>query len=412
MAAAAISEGSGSDIEGYSDYRGVSVVGAWTWLPELELGLATEMDADEAYRGLRRAVRSAALLAAVIGLLILGMAGYALMLRRSQRRFAQASRMGRYQIEEKIGEGGMGKVFLARHALLRRPTALKVLDSEHATGEAVKRFEREVQAVARLTHPNTIAVYDYGRTPDGTFYYAMEYLEGITLARLVESDGAQPEARVKHLLLQMAGSLAEAHTAKLIHRDLKPSNVMICARGGLLDYVKVLDFGLVRGESDDVQLTATRALTGTPQYLSPEGLQSPEAVDARSDIYQLGAIAYVLLTGRPVFQGETLVELLTQHLHATPIPPSEAIGQPVSADLESLVLACLAKDPNERPSDGGALWTALEPCRVDGTWTHLDALHWWEDWSRVHAGSLSEPGSGSSLPSGWEIELGTRSRGA
>ena len=167
----------------------------------------------------------------------------------------------------------------------------------------------------------------------------------------------------------------------------------------------------MRGEAEDVQLTATRTLTGTPQYLSPEGLQNPESVDARSDIYQLGAIAYVLLTGRPVFQGETLVELLTKHLHETPVPPSEAIGQPISPSFEQLVLQCLAKSPADRPMDGGALFTLLEGCAVEGAWTQRDALRWWEDWSRVHDGSRAASGSGSSLPSGWEIELGGRSVG-
>ena len=191
----------------------------------------------------------------------------------------------------------MGKVYRARHALLRRPTAVKLLEAASASGEAVTRFEREVQAASSLTHPNTIAIFDYGRTPEGVFYYAMEFLDGITLGELVGEDGAQPESRVVFIMRQMVESLAEAHAAGMIHRDLKPSNVMLCERGGLRDFAKVLDFGLVRAEdSDDLTVTSVESLTGTPLYLSPEALESPETVSPRSDVYQLGAIAYYLLT--------------------------------------------------------------------------------------------------------------------
>ena len=287
-----------------------------------------------------------------------------------------------------------------------------MLEAERATEEATKRFEREVQAASSLTHPNTIAIYDYGHTPDGAFYYAMEYLEGITITQLVEGDGAQPEARVVHLMKQAAGSLAEAHATELIHRDLKPSNVMLCARGGALDFVKVLDFGLVRGRQEDVQLTSERSLTGTPLYLSPEAVEAPDTMDARSDIYQLGAIAYYLLVGRPVFQGETLVELLSQHLHAKPTRPSELLGHAVSPDLEALILSCLEKDRELRPRDGASLLLALETCRVAGVWRQADAESWWQEWSLQHADSVDEGVSSGSLPSGWQIEPGGRSSGS
>ena len=413
MAAAALSGERGVDIDGYPDYRGVPVVGAWTWIPDLDLGVATERDLDEAYAGLAIVQRSFAAIAGLFALGALGMLGYSLIIGRLQSQYETARKLGRYRVVEKIGQGGMGTVYRAEHALLRRPTAIKLLESKAASEEAAKRFEREVNASAGLTHPNTIAIYDYGRTPDGTFYYAMEYLEGIDLALLVANDGPQPEARAVHLLRQAASSVAEAHAAGMIHRDLKPSNLMLCERGGMLDFVKVLDFGLVRGGDDDLNLTTTESLTGTPLYLSPEALEAPDTMDARSDVYQLGAVLYTLLTGRPVFEGETLVEILGQHLSTTPRPPSEVIGRPISAGLEKLVLACLAKDREQRPADAAALLVALEECRVEGTWTQDDARAWWADWALKHpAGVARTSGASASgtMPSGWQIDLGGRLR--
>ena len=411
MAAEAVTQRAGLDVDGYRDYRGVEVIGAWTWLPELSLGITTEIDRAEAYSGLAELRRIFGSLAVLLLLGALGMCFYTVVLGRLRRRFERARKLGRYEILEKIGEGGMGKVYRARHAMLRRPTAVKLLEGATASDEAVRRFEREVQSSSSLTHPNTISIFDYGHTPDGTFYYAMEYLEGITIGELVSIDGAQPEARVLHLMRQIAASLAEAHSGGLIHRDLKPSNVMLCLRGGMLDFVKVLDFGLVRGEarSGELELTSASSLTGTPLYISPEALEAPETMTASSDVYQMGAIFYYLLTGSHVFTGESLVEILGKHLNKPPVSPSELLGHPVSPDLEELVLACLEKDPLSRPASGSALLEALEHCRIEGTWTQRDAREWWVHFEdlRTQRAEAGEETTGS-LPSGWQVQLDSR----
>jgi hypothetical protein len=406
MAAAAMSGEGGLDIDGYPDYRGVSVVGAWTWLPELGIGVTSEQDHAEAYAGLSTVRLAFTLLAGLLLMTSAGMLAYSIVLARTERSVRQ---FGRYRVIEKIGEGGMGKVFRAQHALLRRPTAVKLLDAEAASEEAVERFEREVQAAASLTHPNTIEIYDYGHTPEGDFYYAMEYLDGITLGQLVEWDGAQPEARVLHLLRQTTGSLAEAHGRGLIHRDLKPSNIMLCSRGEIFDYVKVLDFGLVRARDSDLQLTSTQSLTGTPLFMSPEALESPDKVDIHSDVYQLGTVAYHLLTGRHVVSGETLVEVMSSLLHQAPPAPSTLLGHAVSADLEQIILSCLEKDPARRPADARVLLRALESCVVEDRWTQDDAREWWNDTeTKRESAHAAEGRTNSSLPSGWQLDAADR----
>ena len=255
--------------------------------------------------------------------LTLGVAAGAFEYWRTRRSVhARTAVVGAYTLEEKVGEGGMGVVYKASHALLRRPAAIKFLASDRAGEHAVERFEREVQVTSRLTHPNTISIYDFGRTPDGAFYYAMEYVDGLDLQTLVERHGPQPPARVAHLLAQLAGALAEAHAAGLIHRDIKPANVMVCERGGMLDVVKVLDFGLVKemdARSDGTGADNGR-IVGTPLYLAPEALTAPESLDARSDLYALGALGYFLLSGSAPFSGTNVVDVCRQHLHSDPAP--------------------------------------------------------------------------------------------
>jgi eukaryotic-like serine/threonine-protein kinase len=294
-------------------------------------------------------------------------------------------RLGQYTLEQKLGEGGMGVVYRASHAMLRRPTAIKLLLPERSGKEALARFEREVQRTAMLTHPNTVTVFDYGRTTEGVFYYAMELLEGASLEEIVEVDGPQPEERVIHLLEQAAASLAEAHDAGLIHRDVKPGNILVVDRGGIADLVKVLDFGLVkdvgfsaRGDAPpEPALSTADTITGTPLYLAPETLTAPETVDARTDLYALGAVGYWLLTGTHVFSGSSIVEVCAHHLHTIPERPSTRLGAPLAMDLEDVLLACLAKRPEDRPASAHALRERLRACTAAGRWTQARAAQWW-----------------------------------
>jgi serine/threonine-protein kinase len=289
-----------------------------------------------------------------------------------------ARQLGQYVLEQKIGEGGMGEVYRARHGMMRRPSALKLMRGDRAGDRDIRRFEREVQLTARLTHPNTITIYDYGRTQDGVFYYAMELLDGATLQRIVEVDGAQPPGRVVRILSMAAAALGEAHGIGLIHRDIKPANIMLCSQGGESDVVKLLDFGLVKDvEMDgDVDLTTAHAVAGTPKYMAPEAFLSPQTVDARTDIYAIGAVAYYLLAGAPPFDGATILKLYSQHVHERPVPFAER-GVAVPPALEALVLACLEKIPADRPGSAQELRRRLEACRV-GPWTSEDARAWWD----------------------------------
>nr|MDQ2643754.1 serine/threonine protein kinase [Myxococcota bacterium] len=297
-----------------------------------------------------------------------------------QLRVKEAAELGQYELEHKIGEGGMGIVYRARHALLRRPTAVKLLPPDRAGLGAIARFEREVRLTARLNHPNIVAVYDYGHTPEGLFYYAMEFLDGVDLERLVEADGPQPPGRVVNVLLQIASALAEAHHVGLIHRDVKPANVFLCRRGLELDSVKVLDFGLVRETASvDATQSTLNVLTGTPLYMSPEQITDPQHVDGRSDLYALGAVAYFLLTGEPPFTGSSVVEVCGHHLHTVPVRPSERLGQHLPEDLERLVLALLEKKPGQRPSDAQTLVRALRSCASARDWNHDRADEWWRE---------------------------------
>jgi eukaryotic-like serine/threonine-protein kinase len=317
----------------------------------------------------------------------------------------EARRLGQYVLEQKIGEGGMGEVYRAWHGMMRRPTALKLLRTDRAGESSLVRFEREVQLTARLTHPNTITIFDYGRTHDGVFYYAMELLDGATLQRIVEISGPQAEGRVVRILIMACGALAEAHASGLIHRDIKPANIMLCTQGGERDVVKLLDFGLVKelAVDGDPGVSVAGNLTGTPLYMAPESLLAPASVDARTDLYALGAVAYFLLAGREVFTGNSIVEVCSAHLHQAP-EPLAARGVKVSAELEAVVLACLEKKPERRPQSALALRRSLEACAIKA-WDGDQASAWWLE----HKAVLDREGA-HSLARAQTIAIDGRSR--
>jgi serine/threonine-protein kinase len=294
-----------------------------------------------------------------------------------RERAREAREIGQYTLEARLGAGGMGVVYLARHSLLRRPTALKLLPRERAGERRIQRFEREVQLTSSLTHPNTVAVYDFGRTPDGIFYYVMEYIDGVTLEDLVQHGGPLPPGRVIHLLEQLCGALIEAHSVGLVHRDIKPQNLMLCVRGKVSDHLKVLDFGLVKDRSESApNATDEGAFVGTPLYMAPETVLNPASVGPAADIYSVGAVAYFLLCGEPVFTG-TLMEVCLKHVHEDPVPAASRAPQAVPPELDQLVLACLKKKPHERPASAAALREALGALRATATWTAADADAWW-----------------------------------
>jgi serine/threonine-protein kinase len=293
-----------------------------------------------------------------------------------QEAFA-ARQVGQYRLKERLGAGGMGEVYLAEHCLLKRPCAVKLIRPERASDpHLLRRFEREVQATAQLNHFNTVEIFDYGHAEDGTFYYVMEYLPGLSLDELVAREGPQPPARVVHFLRQLCGALREAHEAGLVHRDIKPSNVIVCKHGGLYDVAKLLDFGLVRsldvGDRERTRLTKEGLILGTPDFMSPEQANGAAVLDPRSDLYSLGAVAYFLLSGRPPFAGRTVLQTLFAHLHEPPAPLTDHRPD-VPGDLEAIVLRCLAKEPRQRFPDAASLEQALGQCASAGQWTEAQA---------------------------------------
>jgi hypothetical protein len=365
----------------YRDYRGESVVGAWRWLPEQGLGVASEIDADELLAPARFIRLPFGVLFAILTLAAGSSIWSSFTLARLNRDVASRRRIGPYQLLRKLGEGGLGEVHLARHDLLRRTTALKLLKSVDAA--AVARFEREVQLTSELRHPNTVTIYDYGRSSDGTFYYVMEYLPGVNLETLIRVDGRLPPARTAYLLAQACRSLHEAHQRGLVHRDIKPANIMICCLGAECDVVKVVDFGLVKAMSAETRGETTQ-LHGTPHYVAPERLKRPASTDPRLDVYALGATGYKMLAGRSIFASVVDVNVLYDVINTDPEPLSELCPDCPPA-LSSVIMACLHKDPAQRPQSVKALLDALEP--LAAAWTLDAAASWW----RKHS-DLVSPG--------------------
>ena len=337
----------------------------------------------------------------------------AYVVRRLGQQVAQAREMGSYQLGEMIGRGGMGEVYRATHRMLARPAAIKLIRPEMVgagSGEAaqlaVRRFRREAEAAASLRSPHTVELYDLGVTEDETMYFVMELLEGMTLEALVSRDGPLPPGRAIHILRQVCESLAEAHATGLIHRDIKPANIHVGRLGLTHDFVKVLDFGLVKsvgekgtgvmaGAAGPSLATGTGLTPGTPAYMAPE-MALGEPVDARADIYAVGCVAYYLLTGQLVFEAETSVNMMLKHAMETPVPPSERAAIAVPPALERVILACLEKEPGDRPQSALALSQSLASI-AEVAWSEQDAADWW----RANAGTPaigSSPGVATEVP--------------
>ena len=301
-----------------------------------------------------------------------------------RRQAFEAKQLGQYRLKRLIGAGGMGEVHLAEHLLMKRPCAVKVIRREKAQDpRTLARFEREVKAMAKLSHWNTVEIFDYGRSDDGTFYYAMEYLPGHSLNQLVELHGPLPPERVIHLLAQTCDALSEAHAGGVIHRDIKPGNIFAAYRGGVFDVAKLLDFGLAKpllaAEGSSPELTIEGAITGSPLYMSPEQATGDHEATEQSDLYALGGVAYYLLTGQPPFPGDKPLQVMVAHAHKEVVPPSEHRAD-IPVDLEKIVMCCLEKSPADRFASAQELRDALLECDASGLWTREIARDWWHEY--------------------------------
>jgi hypothetical protein len=334
-----------------------------------------------------------------------------------RRQVAEANELGQYVLEEKIGGGGMGEVWRARHRLLIRPAAIKLIRPQ-VSGDPellLRRFEREARATAALKSPHTVQLFDFGATEDGRLYYVMELLDGLDLDTLVRQYGPLPVERVVHILRQVCSSLQDAHSNGLVHRDIKPANVVVSRAGTTFDFAKVLDFGLVkldsarRSEDDAVKLSAEGSTSGTPAFMAPEVVLGVADTDHRVDLYALGCVGYWLLTGKLIFEGKSVVEVMFHHAHTQPPKPSTRSELPIPAPLEDLLMECLEKDPARRPASAEAVGTRLEAVPLESAWTVERAERWWEmhrplpaDARRVAEVLLSQEGR--------ELRIGPRVR--
>jgi serine/threonine-protein kinase len=360
-------------------WRAVAVIAACPVIVEVLLLMAH----PEVFRLARRVATVQRVAEGLVQLATVAvLAGYGARLINTMRVQARDARQfNQYRVRDEIGSGGMGEVFLAEHRLLKRPCALKLIRPERAGDlPTLEQFEREVRATARLSDPNVVEIYDYGRAEDGTFYYVMEYLQGLSLDELVGRHGRLPAGRVIYLLRQACEALAEAHADGLIHRDLKPANIFAARRGRRYDFVKLLDFGLVKVVAGPPEAGVSREGHGggTPQYMAPEQVTGDRVVDHRCDLYALGGVAYTLLTGRPPFEGDTRARVLMAQVHDPVVPPTR-LRRDVPPDLEQVVLSCLAKEPAGRPRSAEDLERALAACRAAAEWDARKAAVWWEE---------------------------------
>ncbi len=306
----------------------------------------------------------------------------------------EARELGSYRLVERLGQGGMGEVWRAKHRLLARPAAVKLIRAGNVQGsdDAMRRFEREAQVTAGLSSPHTVQLFDFGVADDGSFYYVMELLDGLDLQRLVERYGPLRAERAIYLLRQVCHSLAEAESQGLVHRDIKPANLFVCRYGGENDFVKVLDFGIAKTppelmETGVIAMGVTRdnIVQGTPAYIAPEqAMGSP--IDSRADIYATGCVAYFMLTGKPVFAGDTPMAVVVHHAKTPPPAPSASSELPIPPALDRLILECLSKSPSDRPQSARALAQRLAEISVPNPWTEERAREWWQTHRPVRSG--------------------------
>jgi serine/threonine-protein kinase len=320
------------------------------------------------------------------------------------KRLGRAQEYGSYRLTKLLGRGGMGEVWLAHHRMLARPSAIKlirpeVLGADEQTRSSVlRRFRREARATAALRSCHTIDLYDFGTSEDGSFYYVMELLDGLDLRSLVTRFGPIPPGRAVGILRQVCHSLMDAHENGLIHRDIKPANIYVCRLGPDYDFVKVLDFGLVKGDSvlqdGDSQVTKAGAMIGSPAFMAPEMALGKRDIDGRADLYAVGCVGYWLVTGQLVFEGENSVATMVQHVQAVPVPPSQRTELQIPAGLEKIILACLAKEPGDRPQDARELDRQLAARELAEPWTDEMAVAWWELHVPHDEATQDEDGSG------------------
>jgi serine/threonine-protein kinase len=386
--------------------RCTAVVGFLALVPIALMAVGSQLDSATASYVRSAIPETAVLMATAVAIAVFG----SHKIHELHAKAHEAERIGQYRLKEVLGFGGMGAVYLGEHVLLRRPCAIKLIRPDQAGDpKTLARFEREVRATATLTHWNTVEIFDYGHAEDGTFYYVMEYLPGMNLEDMVERHGALPAARAVHLVRQVCQALREAHGIGLIHRDVKPSNIIACERGKVYDVAKLLDFGLVKGSGmagDSVKLTREGSFTGSPAFMSPEQAMGREHLDARSDIYNVGAVAYFLVTGKLPFDRTSTLQMLHAHAHE-PLAPVPEFKDAAPADLQEVILRCLEKDPDRRYQDAGSLDRAFAACATAGQWTPESA----EDWWRQHGnGSVPPPpprpleGETQTIPAGHAAE--------
>ena len=359
------------------------IVGSLAVLPVVLMVTASQLDPATAAYVLSALPETIILMSTAVAIAVFG----SHKIRQLHEKAHEAERIGQYRLKEVLGFGGMGTVYLAEHVLLRRPCAVKLIRADQAGDpRTLIRFEREVQATATLTHWNTVEIFDYGHAEDGTFYYVMEYLPGMNLEDLVEQHGPMPPERAVHFLRPVCQALREAHSIGLIHRDIKPSNIFACERGKVYDVAKLLDFGLVKGMEvghEGVRLTHEGAFAGSPAFMSPEQAVGQQ-LDARSDIYNVGAVAYYLITGELLFNRSSALQMLHAHAYE-PLVPNQQFQEIVPADLQRVILHCLEKDPDHRYQDAGTLDKALAACACTGQWTQEQAEDWWRQHGKVTA---------------------------